>query len=95
VADLDADQQEQLRQGSDSIVARLQGLDVPATASGRTRTHDHHDHNAAQEKHKRNWWQFAGYIARRATMLELHGYQSIYRFVFRRPKVLAASVGFG
>jgi hypothetical protein len=44
---------------------------------------------------RRNWWQFAGYIARRATMMELHGYQSIYRFVFRRPKVPAGGVGFG
>ena len=44
---------------------------------------------------KRKWWQFAGYIARRATMMELRGYQSIYRFVFRRPKVPAGGVGFG
>jgi hypothetical protein len=43
---------------------------------------------------KRNWWQFSGYIARRATMMELRGYQSIYRFVFRRPKVPAGGVGF-
>jgi DNA-binding MarR family transcriptional regulator len=38
VADLDADQQEELRQGLDSIVTRLQGLVRPATASGRKRT---------------------------------------------------------
>jgi hypothetical protein len=44
---------------------------------------------------KRKWWQFAGYIARRATMMEVRGYQSIYRFVFRRPKVPASGVGFG
>jgi hypothetical protein len=43
---------------------------------------------------KRSWWQFTGYIARRATMMELRGYQSIYRFVFRRPKVPAGGVGF-
>jgi hypothetical protein len=43
---------------------------------------------------KRNWWQFSGYIVRRATMMELRGYQSIYRFVFRRPKVPAGGVGF-
>lgn len=43
---------------------------------------------------KRNWRQFSGYIARRATMMELRGYQSIYRFVFRRPKVPAGGVGF-
>jgi len=28
-------------------------------------------------------------------MMELHGYQSIYHFVFRRPKVPAGGVGFG
>lgn len=44
---------------------------------------------------KRKWWQFTGYIARRATMMEIHGYQSIYRFVFRRPRVPAGGVGFG
>jgi len=38
VADLDADQQEELRQGLDSIVTRLQGLVSPATASGRKRS---------------------------------------------------------
>jgi hypothetical protein len=43
---------------------------------------------------KRNLWQFSGYIARRAAMMELHGYQSIYRFVSRRPKVPAGGVGF-
>jgi hypothetical protein len=43
---------------------------------------------------KRTWWQFTGYIARRATMMELRGYQSIYRFVFRRPKVPVEGVGF-
>lgn len=37
VADLDADQQGQLRQGLDSIVARLQALVRPATASGSRR----------------------------------------------------------
>jgi DNA-binding MarR family transcriptional regulator len=38
VADLDADQQGQLRQGLDSIVARLQALVRPATASGSRRS---------------------------------------------------------
>jgi hypothetical protein len=32
---------------------------------------------------------------RLADRLELHGYRSIYRFVFRRPKVPAGGVGFG
>ena len=48
----------------------------------------------ATARQKRNWWQFSGYIARRATTMELRGYQSIYRFVFRRPKVPAGGVGF-
>ena len=38
VADLDADQQGQLRQGLDSIVARLQALVRPAPASGSRRS---------------------------------------------------------
>lgn len=38
VADLDADQQERLRQGLDAIVARLQGLLGNAAPSGRKRT---------------------------------------------------------
>src|SRR3712207_4272288 len=43
---------------------------------------------------RRTWWQFAGYLARHAILLELHGYQSIYRFVFRRPRVPPGAVGF-
>ena len=43
---------------------------------------------------KRTWWQFAGYLGKRATLMELRGYQSIYRFVFRRPKVPAGAEGF-
>jgi DNA-binding MarR family transcriptional regulator len=38
VADLDTEQQDRLRQGLDSIVARLQGLMVTAAASGRKRS---------------------------------------------------------
>jgi hypothetical protein len=34
------------------------------------------------------------YLARRAWWYEIHGYQSIYRFVFRRPKVPPGAVGF-
>ena len=43
---------------------------------------------------RRTWWQFAGYLARRATVMELRGYQSIYRFLFRRPRVPAGAAGF-
>ena len=43
---------------------------------------------------RRTWWQFAGYLAKRATMMELRGYQSIYRFVFRRPRVPPGAAGF-
>lgn len=43
---------------------------------------------------RRTWWQLVGYLARRATVAELRGYQSIYRFVCRRPKVPVGSVGF-
>jgi DNA-binding MarR family transcriptional regulator len=38
VADLDTEQQDRLRQGLDSIVARLQGLMATAAASGRERS---------------------------------------------------------
>ena len=44
---------------------------------------------------RRAWWQLIGYLAKRATLAEIHGYLSIYRFVFRRPKVPAGAVGFG
>ena len=45
-------------------------------------------------RHRRTWWQFAGYLAKRATMMELRGYQSLYRFVFRRPRVPAGAAAF-
>jgi hypothetical protein len=48
----------------------------------------------ATRSRKRTWWQWIGYLARRATVAELRGYQSIYRFVFRRPRVPAGAVGF-
>ncbi len=47
----------------------------------------------ATKSRKRTWWQWIGYLARRATV-ELRGYQSIYRFVFRRPRVPSGAVGF-
>jgi hypothetical protein len=43
---------------------------------------------------RRTWWQFAGHLAKRATLIEVRGYQSIYRFLFRRPKVPAGAEGF-
>jgi hypothetical protein len=45
-------------------------------------------------RQKRTGWRLVGYLARRATMMEIHGYQSIYRFLFRRPKVPAGALGF-
>jgi len=35
-----------------------------------------------------------GDLGRRAVRMEIHGYLSIFRFVFRRPRVPAGSVGF-
>ena len=49
---------------------------------------------ATTARAQRTWWQFAGYLARRAVLMELRGYQSIYRFMFRRPKVPADAEGF-
>jgi hypothetical protein len=43
---------------------------------------------------KRTWWQFTGYLAKRAILIEVRGYQSIYRFLFRRPKVPVGAEGF-
>lgn len=45
-------------------------------------------------RQKRTGLGFVGYLARRAIMMEIRGYQSIYRFLFRRPKVPAGHVGF-
>ena len=39
-------------------------------------------------------WRRIGNLARRAWFLEVHGYQNIYRFVFRRPRVPAGWAGF-
>jgi hypothetical protein len=47
------------------------------------------------QRPKRTGWRLVGYLARRAIMMEIHGYQSIYRFLFRRPKVPVDAVGFG
>ncbi|HYP44233.1 MAG TPA: hypothetical protein VEQ66_03435 [Propionibacteriaceae bacterium] len=43
---------------------------------------------------RRPWWRLLGYLLKRATLAEIHGYQSTYRFVFRRPRVPAGAAGF-
>ena len=43
---------------------------------------------------RRTWWQWPGYLAKRATLAEIRSYQSIYRFVLRRPRVPAGARGF-
>jgi hypothetical protein len=48
----------------------------------------------AASRPRRTRWQQAGYLARRAVMMEIHGYLSIYRFIFRRPRVPAGATGF-
>ncbi len=45
-------------------------------------------------KRRRNWWQQLGYLVRRALVMEVRCYQSIYRLIFRRPRVPARAVGF-
>lgn len=45
-------------------------------------------------REKRSPWGHVAYIARRALALEIGIYQSIYRFVFRRPRVPTGAVGF-
>jgi hypothetical protein len=47
------------------------------------------------QRPKRTGWRLVGYLARRVIMMEIHSYQSIYRFLFRRPKVPVGAVGFG
>src|SRR3712207_246836 len=48
----------------------------------------------AAPSRRRPWWRLAGYLIKRATLAELLGYLSIYRFVFRRPRVPPGAVGF-
>ena len=45
-------------------------------------------------QHSRSRWQQFGHLAKRAVVIELRGYQSIFRFVLRRPRVPAGAVGF-
>ena len=39
-------------------------------------------------------WRRVRHLARRAWAMEIHGYQNIYRFLFRRPRVPAGAAGF-
>lgn len=43
---------------------------------------------------RRQWWQWVGHGIKLATLAEVHGYQSSYRFIFRRPRVPAGAVAF-
>jgi hypothetical protein len=43
---------------------------------------------------KRSFWAGTKYIARRAITMEIGIWQSLYRFVFRRPRVPEGAVGF-
>lgn len=43
---------------------------------------------------ERTWWQWLAHLAKRAVLMEIHAYQSIFRFVFRRPRVPAGTRGF-
>ena len=43
---------------------------------------------------RRGAWSRLRWLLGRAWAMEIHGYQSIFRFVFRRPRVPAGSVGF-
>lgn len=43
---------------------------------------------------RRRGWPLLGYLAKRALLFEVHGYQSIYRFVCRRPRVPAGATAF-
>ena len=43
---------------------------------------------------RRRPWSRLRWLLRRAWAMEIHGYQSIYRFVFQRPRVPAGSVAF-
>lgn len=43
---------------------------------------------------RRSWWRQLAYLGRRAFWLEVRSYQSIYRLIFRRPRVPAGHVAF-
>jgi hypothetical protein len=43
---------------------------------------------------RRTGWRRVAYLARRAWWMEIHGYQNLYRFLFRRPRVPAGATAF-
>jgi hypothetical protein len=43
---------------------------------------------------RRTWWQLLLHWGKRAVLLELWGYVSIFRYVFRRPRVPAGATAF-
>lgn len=43
---------------------------------------------------RRTGWRRVAHLGRRAWRLEIHGYQSAYRLLFRRPRVPAGATGF-
>lgn len=45
-------------------------------------------------RQRRRWWQLLLHLARRAFWMEVHSYRSIYRWVFRRPRVPEGAVPF-
>ena len=89
VADFDEGELEQLADHWTSSAERLNGL--CRRRQDRRRRARHESHTTAQRKRTDG---LMGYLVRRATMLEIRGYQSIFRFVFRRPRVPAGAVGF-
>ena len=48
----------------------------------------------AVDRPRRTWWQLAVYWGKRVVLLEVWGYVSILRYVFRRPKVPQGARGF-
>lgn len=50
---------------------------------------------ASPQRQRRTGWRRVGHLPRRALMMEIHGYRSIFRFTFRRPRVTPGAVGFG
>jgi hypothetical protein len=50
--------------------------------------------NTVAVDRRRSGWSRLRWLIGRAWAMEIHGYQSIYRFVFRRPRVPTGSVAF-
>lgn len=43
---------------------------------------------------QRTFWSRVRHLARRAWLMEIHGYQNMWRFVFKRPRVPAGATAF-